>query len=152
MHGYVSGWSASAPASSTSPRLPVGARHCGTPGVTILRGELPRILATPPDVLSPRMLRIIEDLAGDWRRLDERVEGMSNEIEAIARQDAGCERLMSVPGHLQRNGGGDRRRERAVTLPPGTELLLWVKGLNRSRGRVLRRTTRKTIARRDVLS
>ena len=44
------------------------------------------------------MVRIIEDLAGDWRRLDERVEGMSNEIEAIARQDAGCERLMSVPG------------------------------------------------------
>jgi transposase len=44
------------------------------------------------------MARIIEDLAGDWRRLDERVEGMSNEIEAIARQDAGCERLMSVPG------------------------------------------------------
>src|SRR5258708_16091118 len=28
----------------------------------------------------------------------ERVEGLSNEIEAIARQDAGCERLMSVPG------------------------------------------------------
>jgi hypothetical protein len=44
------------------------------------------------------MVRIIEDLGGDWRRLDERIEGMSNEIEAIARQDAGCERLMSVPG------------------------------------------------------
>ena len=44
------------------------------------------------------MVRIIEDLARDWRRLDERVEGLSNEIEAIARQDAGCERLMSVPG------------------------------------------------------
>ena len=28
-----------------------------------------------------------KDLAGDWRRLDERVEGLSNEIEAIARQD-----------------------------------------------------------------
>ena len=26
-----------------------------------------RALATPPDVLSPRMVRIIEDLAGDWR-------------------------------------------------------------------------------------
>jgi transposase len=63
-----------------------------------LRTELPRILATPPDVLSPRMVRIIEDLTGDWRRLDERVEGLSNEIEAVARQDAGCERLMSVPG------------------------------------------------------
>ena len=67
-------------------------------GLRFLRAELPHILTTPPDVLSPRMVRIIEDLAGDWRRLDERVEGLSNEIEAIARQDAGCERLMSVPG------------------------------------------------------
>ncbi len=67
-------------------------------GQRFLRAELPRILATPPDVLSPRMVRMIEDLAGDWRRLDERVESSSNEIEAIARQDAGCERLMSVPG------------------------------------------------------
>jgi transposase len=67
-------------------------------GLRFLRIELPRILSTPPDVLSPRMVRIIEDLAGDWRRLDERVEGLSKEIEAIARQDAGCECLMSVPG------------------------------------------------------
>ena len=67
-------------------------------GQRFLRAELPRILATPPDVLSPRIIRIIEDLAGDWRRLDERVEGLSNEIEDIAHQDAGCERLMSVPG------------------------------------------------------
>ena len=67
-------------------------------GQRFLRAELPRILATPPDVLSPRMVRMIEDLAGDWRRLDERVESLSNEIETIARQDAGCERLMSVPG------------------------------------------------------
>ena len=67
-------------------------------GQRFLRIELPRILATPPDVLSPRMVRVIEDLAGDWRRLDERIEGLSGEIEAIACQDAGCERLMSVPG------------------------------------------------------
>ena len=60
-----------------------------------LRAELPRIPAMPPGVLSPRMLRMIEDLAGDWRRL-ERVESLSNEI--AARQDTGCERLMSVPG------------------------------------------------------
>ena len=48
------------------------------------------------EVLSPRMVRVIEDLAGDWRRLDERIEGLSSEIETLARRDAGCERLMSV--------------------------------------------------------
>src|SRR6266540_2501567 len=67
-------------------------------GLHFLRAELPAILATRTDVLSPRMLRVIEDLAGDWRRLDERIEGLSGEIEAIAHGDAGCERLMSVPG------------------------------------------------------
>src|SRR6516165_9020902 len=63
-----------------------------------LRAELPRILAAPCDALSPRMLRVIEDLAGDWRRLDERIEILSSEIEALARQDKNCERLMTVPG------------------------------------------------------
>jgi transposase len=43
------------------------------------------------------MLRVIEDLAGDWRRLDERIEGLSSEIEVLARQDKGCERLMTMP-------------------------------------------------------
>lgn len=67
-------------------------------GQRFLRAELPRVLAMPPDVLSPRMVHVIEDLAGDWRRLDERIDGLPGEIEALARHDAGCERLMSVPG------------------------------------------------------
>ena len=67
-------------------------------GLRFLRAELPRILATPSDVLSPRMVRVIESLTEDWRRLDERVDHLSTEITALARQDAGCERLMSVPG------------------------------------------------------
>ena len=50
-------------------------------GLRFLRTELPLILATRSDVLSPRMMRIIEDLASDWRRLDERIEGLSNQIE-----------------------------------------------------------------------
>jgi transposase len=44
------------------------------------------------------MVRVIESLAEDWRRLDERIDQLSGEIAALARQDAGCERLMSVPG------------------------------------------------------
>jgi transposase len=67
-------------------------------GLRFLRAELPGILATPPDVLSPRMVRVIEGLAKDWRRLDERIGHLSGEITALARQDAGCERLVSVPG------------------------------------------------------
>jgi len=67
-------------------------------GLRFLRAELPIILATRSDVLSPRMLRVIEELAGDWRRLDERIDGLSQEIEALARQDPACERLMTVPG------------------------------------------------------
>jgi len=67
-------------------------------GLRFLRAELPIILATRSDVLSPRMLRVVEELAGDWRRLDERIAGLSKEIEDLARQDPACERLMTVPG------------------------------------------------------
>jgi transposase len=67
-------------------------------GLRFLRTELPGILATRTEALSPRMLRILEDLTTDWRRLDTRIEELSSEIEALARQDKGCERLMSVPG------------------------------------------------------
>ena len=67
-------------------------------GIRFLRTELPIILATRTDVLSPRMLHVIEDLAGDWRRLDERIEALSTEIGAIAAADPHCKRTMTVPG------------------------------------------------------
>src|ERR1700751_5114066 len=67
-------------------------------GQRFLRAELPRILATPPDVLSPRMLRILEDLSADWHRMDARIESLSGEIETLAHQDQHCERLLTVPG------------------------------------------------------
>ena len=67
-------------------------------GQRFLRAELPRILAVPPDILSPRIMRIVEDLAGDWRQLDQRIDGLSEEIKVLAGEDSGCERLMTVPG------------------------------------------------------
>jgi transposase len=67
-------------------------------GIGFLRTELPTILATRTDAPSPRMLGVIEELAGDWRRLDQRIDGLSGEIEALARQDQACSRLMTVPG------------------------------------------------------
>jgi transposase len=67
-------------------------------GPRFLRAALPGILARRTEVLSPRMLCVIEDLAGDWRCLDERIEGLSSEIARLACQDTACERLMTVPG------------------------------------------------------
>jgi Transposase len=65
-------------------------------GLRFLRAELPRILATPCDALSSRMLRVIEDLARDWRRLDERIDGLSSEIEVLARRDVAAPSCWSV--------------------------------------------------------
>src|SRR5215472_6688658 len=67
-------------------------------GLRFLHAELPLVLAKRTDVLSPRMLRVIEDLAGDWRRLDERIESLSAEITRVVEQDPACQRLMTVPG------------------------------------------------------
>jgi transposase len=67
-------------------------------GVLPLRKALPDILSSNADVLSPRMVGLIVDLAQDWRRLDERIADVSAQIEALARQDDGCQRLMTVPG------------------------------------------------------
>jgi transposase len=67
-------------------------------GLRFLRLELPGILAKRCDVLSPCMVRIIEGLAGDWHQLDERIAGVTSNIEALAAQDPACERLMTVPG------------------------------------------------------
>ena len=67
-------------------------------GIQRLRRALPDVLAKSTDALSPRMIRIIEALAADWRRLDERVEEVSTEIETLARKEAPCQRLMTVPG------------------------------------------------------
>jgi transposase len=67
-------------------------------GPRFLRAELPVILGKRTDVLSPRMLHLIEGLADDWRRLDERIETLSSEINELACKDSACNRLMSVPG------------------------------------------------------
>ena len=67
-------------------------------GAVPLRKALPDILSSNTDVLSPRMVRLIAELAQDWRRLDERIATVSAEIEALAQQDDGCQRLMTVPG------------------------------------------------------
>jgi transposase len=67
-------------------------------GLRFLRQALPDILAKRTDVLSPRMVRIVADLASDWRQLDERIEVVTDQIESLAKSDSSCRRVMTVPG------------------------------------------------------
>jgi transposase len=67
-------------------------------GLVPLRQALPGLLGSSSDALSPRLVRLIVDMAEDWHRLDERITEVSAEIEALAVQDDHCQRLMSVPG------------------------------------------------------
>src|SRR6266481_5241953 len=67
-------------------------------GVVPLRKALPDILSSNNDALSPRMVTLIAELAQDWRRLDERIAAVSDEIESLAEQDEACQRVMTVPG------------------------------------------------------
>lgn len=67
-------------------------------GASALRKSLFPILESRSDEISPRMADIIVGLYEDWLWLDERIEGLTNEIEKISRTEDNCERLMSVPG------------------------------------------------------
>jgi len=67
-------------------------------GPRFLRHALPDILANRADVLTPRMVHMIEELAGDLHHLDTRIDSVTGEIETVARDDEACQRLMTVPG------------------------------------------------------
>src|SRR5262249_54062476 len=89
----ASAWSASVPPSSTR-SVPTcwsvalrSAKDCASYGPGSQRSSSKRT-----DVLSDRMVHVIEDLAADWRRLDERIQGLSGEIEIVASQDPGQQR------------------------------------------------------------
>ena len=67
-------------------------------GLRFLRQVLPDILANRADALKPRMVHMIEGLATDLHHLDERLDALTAEIEALAGSDEACRRLMTIPG------------------------------------------------------
>lgn len=67
-------------------------------GLRFLRQALPDILANRADALTPRMVHMIEGLATDLHHLDERLDALTAEIEALAGSDEACRRLMTIPG------------------------------------------------------
>ena len=47
------------------------------------------------------MVNLIAEPVQDWRRLDERIAAVSAEIESLAKQDEGCQQVMTLPGLAQ---------------------------------------------------
>jgi transposase len=67
-------------------------------GARFLRPALPDILGRQAELLSTHMVRVITDLSGDLRHLDERLDDLTAEIETLAKADDACQRLMTAPG------------------------------------------------------
>ena len=67
-------------------------------GPAKLRQQMPAILENAAENLTPRLRRLLDHLWQEWKGLNSDIERVSDEIDAIAGQDAACRRLRQIPG------------------------------------------------------
>jgi transposase len=67
-------------------------------GRKYLQETLPAVLAEAEEKMSPRLSRLLAVLVKEWKQLEEEIAQMDAEIGEIAKQDASCQRLLTVPG------------------------------------------------------
>jgi len=67
-------------------------------GPANLRRQMPAILEDGEQRITPRMRNLLAHLWQEWKSLNAEIEAISDEIDAIASQDAGCRRLRQIPG------------------------------------------------------
>jgi transposase len=67
-------------------------------GRRALSDGFPQVLDNPASGLSPRMGRLLQQLRAEWRRLDEQIQEIDDEVATLAREDEACRRLTQVPG------------------------------------------------------
>jgi transposase len=67
-------------------------------GAGLFKLDLPRVLATESNDLSPTMRRLVNELFEDLMRLEKRIAEVTHEIEALAAKDEKARRLMTIPG------------------------------------------------------
>jgi transposase len=67
-------------------------------GPANLRRQMPAILEDAEQNLTPRMRDLLAHLWQEWKSLNCDIEQVSDDIEAIACQDAACQRLRQIPG------------------------------------------------------
>jgi len=76
------------------------------------------------------MVNLIAEPVQDWRRLDERIAAVSAEIESLAKQDEGCQQVMTLPGLAQSSAIGN-----GAGFKQGRDFGAWL-GSYRSRSRL----------------
>ena len=67
-------------------------------GPANLRRQMPLILEDAEQNLTARMRNLLDRLWQEWKLLNSEIEGISEEIDRIAGEDAGCQRLRRIPG------------------------------------------------------
>jgi transposase len=67
-------------------------------GPANLRHHMPAILEDADQKITPRMRNLLDHLWQEWKSLNTNIERVSDEIDAIACQDAACQRLRQIPG------------------------------------------------------
>ena len=67
-------------------------------GIGVFRLDLPRVLADGTNDLSSPMRRMLSELFEDVLRLDQRIAGVTREVEGLAARDDRARRLMTIPG------------------------------------------------------
>lgn len=67
-------------------------------GPANLRNQMPALLEDAEQNLTPRMRSLLDHLWQEWKVLNSDIERVSDGIDAIACQDAACQRLRQIPG------------------------------------------------------
>ncbi|MFC7739464.1 IS110 family transposase [Roseomonas sp. GCM10028921] len=67
-------------------------------GARKLRETLAELSTAAAPVVSARVGRLLEDMAEQWRQLDERIAAFDDEFAGMARNDPSARRLATIPG------------------------------------------------------
>ncbi len=67
-------------------------------GPAHLQRQIPSILEDAENLLSPRMRSLLLELRGEWEKLEEQIDQVTQELAEAARHDESSRRLLTVPG------------------------------------------------------
>jgi transposase len=67
-------------------------------GPANLRNRMPAILEDAEQNITPRMRMLLDQIWQEWKRLENDIAIISEEIERISKEDEACQRLRQIPG------------------------------------------------------